>query len=54
VKVRWTGRTRTIALRGRPGRRTIRVFTLASERSGTVRITAASGRQVAVLALLVR
>jgi len=36
------------------GRRTIRVFTLAGERSGTVRITAASGRQVAVRALLVR
>ena len=54
VRVRWAGRVRTVSLAGRPGRRTIRVFALRSERAGTVRIEAVSRRRVAVRALLVR
>jgi hypothetical protein len=54
VRVRWAGRTRTVSLRGRRGRRTIRVFSSAGARTGTVRIKAVSARRVAVRAVLVR
>jgi hypothetical protein len=54
VRVSWAGRTRTIRLAGRPGRRTIRVFALGRARTGTVRLRTLSARRVAVRALLVR
>ena len=54
VRVRWAGKVRTVSLAGRAGRRTIPVFSVAGERAGTVRITAVSGRRVAVRGLLVR
>jgi hypothetical protein len=54
VRVSWAGTVRTVSLRSpRPGRRTIVVVRNGRERSGDVRVRAASKRRVAIDALVV-